>query len=171
MAICVNECGSVDSIGAPPINRERGIRFLDVDRFGVAIAGEPCGKLVGNVQQPRITGLGREQNMLTDANDPTVVVGGSTLDVARFIGETEALAVQHAALAATLVPLLAVSLVAPLSPVLLGRGARPALITVAGAVWMPGLGAALSSIGFGAILAFSALLFAGARLESDLTPL
>lgn len=29
---------------------------------------------------------------------------------------------------------------------------------VAGAVWMPGLGSALSSIGFGAIIAFSSLL-------------
>jgi MFS family permease len=64
------------------------------------------------------------------------------------------------ALATTLVPLIAVLLVAPLPPVPPQRGARPALIKVAGAVWMPGLGAAFSSIGFGAIIAFSSLLFA-----------
>jgi MFS family permease len=64
------------------------------------------------------------------------------------------------ALATMLLPLMALSLVAPLSPVALHRGARPALVKVVGAVWMPGLGAALSTIGFGAILAFGALLFA-----------
>ena len=53
-----------------------------------------------------------------------------------------------------------VVLVAPLSPVPAQRGARPALRQVAGAVWMPGLGSALSSIGFGAIIAFSSLLSA-----------
>jgi MFS family permease len=64
------------------------------------------------------------------------------------------------ALATMLVPLITVFLVAPLSPVPAQLGVRPALAKVAGAVWTPGLGAALSSIGFGAILAFSALLFA-----------
>jgi MFS family permease len=64
------------------------------------------------------------------------------------------------AIATTLVPLVAVLLVAPLSPVPLQRGARPTLMKVARAVWMPGLGSALSSIGFGAIVAFSSLLSA-----------
>jgi MFS family permease len=63
-------------------------------------------------------------------------------------------------LATALVPLLALLLAAPVAAVPPQGGHRPSLITVAGAVWMPGLGAALSSIGFGAILAFSALLFA-----------
>jgi MFS family permease len=63
------------------------------------------------------------------------------------------------ALATTLVPIVTLLLVAPLSPVLPGRRAgRPALIRVARAVWMPGVGSALSSIGFGAVLAFSALI-------------
>jgi MFS family permease len=64
------------------------------------------------------------------------------------------------AIATTLVPLVAVLLVAPLSPVPLQRGARPTLMKVARAVWMPGLGSALSSIGFGAVVAFSSLLSA-----------
>jgi MFS family permease len=64
------------------------------------------------------------------------------------------------AVATTLVPLTTVLLVAPLSPVPPQRSARPALMKVAGAVWMPGLGSALSSIGFGAIIAFSSLLSA-----------
>jgi MFS family permease len=65
------------------------------------------------------------------------------------------------ALATTLVPLLTLLLVVRLPAVRPSQpGARPALISVAGAVWMPGLGAAFSSIGFGAILAFGSLLFA-----------
>jgi MFS family permease len=64
------------------------------------------------------------------------------------------------ALATTLVPLATLLLVAPLRPAPPQPGARPALIRVAGAVWMPGLGAAFGSVGFGAIIAFSSLLFA-----------
>jgi MFS family permease len=64
------------------------------------------------------------------------------------------------AAATTLVPLLTRLLVAPLTPVPPQRGVRPALLKTARAVWMPGLGSALSSIGFGAIIAFSSLLSA-----------
>ena len=64
------------------------------------------------------------------------------------------------AIAATLMPLLTVLLVGLLSPVPPQHDARPSLRTVAAAVWLPGLGAALSSIGFGAIIAFSSLLAA-----------
>ena len=63
------------------------------------------------------------------------------------------------ALATTLVPLVTLLLVAPLAAVSRTRRAgRPALMRVVRAVWMPGVGSALSSIGFGAVLAFSALL-------------
>jgi len=51
-----------------------------------------------------------------------------------------------------------VLLVAPLSPVPPRREARPPLKTVAAAVWLPGFGSALSSIGFGAIITFGSLL-------------
>jgi hypothetical protein len=30
-----------------------------------AIAGQPCGELIGRVEQPSIAGFGREQNKLT----------------------------------------------------------------------------------------------------------
>ncbi len=63
------------------------------------------------------------------------------------------------ALATVLVPLAALLLVAPLRPVAPQPRSRPAFTKVAGAVWMPGLGLALSSIGFGATTAFVALLF------------
>jgi MFS family permease len=64
------------------------------------------------------------------------------------------------AIATTLMPLVTVLLVAPLSPVPPQREARPPFKTVAAAVWLPGLGSALSSIGFGAIIAFGSLLAA-----------
>jgi MFS family permease len=64
------------------------------------------------------------------------------------------------ALATMLVPLGTVLFVALLPSVPTRGGAHPSLLAVAGAIWMPGLGAALASIGFGAIIAFGALLAA-----------
>jgi predicted MFS family arabinose efflux permease len=59
-----------------------------------------------------------------------------------------------------LVPLFAILLIAPLSPVHTQRGAQTHLMNVLGAVWLPGFGSALSTVGFGAMIAFSALLSA-----------
>src|SRR5918911_4731517 len=64
------------------------------------------------------------------------------------------------ALATTLLPLATLLFVAPLSPVAPLHRGRPALTRVLGAVWVPGLGAAFGSVGFGAIIAFGSLLFA-----------
>jgi MFS family permease len=64
------------------------------------------------------------------------------------------------ALATTLVPLATLLPVAPLRPVAPLHRGRPAFTRVIGAVWVPGLGAAFGSVGFGAIIAFSSLLFA-----------
>ena len=64
------------------------------------------------------------------------------------------------ALATTLIPLFALLLVAPRRPVAPQGHARPAFTRVIGAVWVPGLGLALSSVGFGAITTFIVLLFA-----------
>jgi MFS family permease len=64
------------------------------------------------------------------------------------------------AVATMLVLLITVLLVAPLSPVPAQHGTRAALTKVLGVVWLPGFGAALSTVGFGAMIAFSALLSA-----------
>ncbi len=63
------------------------------------------------------------------------------------------------ALATALVPLGTLLLIVPLHPVAPQLRARPALTRVVGAVWVPGLGLAFSSVGFGAITTFIALLF------------
>src|SRR5271169_852701 len=63
-------------------------------------------------------------------------------------------------------PLITLLLIAPL------RGAAPAhknwpgILSVISRLWLPGVGAALSSVGFGAIIAFSSLLF----VEHDWMP-
>ncbi len=64
------------------------------------------------------------------------------------------------AVATIAVPLAAVGLVARLPAVPPQRGRRPATAKVAAAVWLPGFGSALSSVGFGAMIAFSSLLSA-----------
>src|SRR3954447_9178362 len=64
------------------------------------------------------------------------------------------------AVATILVPLITVLLVSPLSSVPAERGAQAGLMKVLGAVWLPGCGSALSSVGFGAMFAFSSLLSA-----------
>lgn len=64
------------------------------------------------------------------------------------------------AVATTLVPLVTIALVAPLASAPPQPGARSSLLKVARAVWMPGFGSALSSIGFGTMIAFSSLLSA-----------
>jgi MFS family permease len=64
------------------------------------------------------------------------------------------------AVATALIPLVTMLVVAPLAQIPPHHGARSHLLKVAATVWMPGLGSALSSIGFGTMIAFSSLLSA-----------
>ncbi len=63
------------------------------------------------------------------------------------------------AMATTVVPLIALLVVARVRPVNTQPKNPQGMSQVIGAVWVPGLGLAFSSIGFGAITAFIALLF------------
>jgi predicted MFS family arabinose efflux permease len=65
------------------------------------------------------------------------------------------------ALATMLIPLVALASIAALRPVAPGTVRRIPFYKVLGAVWVPGVGLALSSVGFGVITAFIALLFSG----------
>lgn len=56
-------------------------------------------------------------------------------------------------------PLLTLLLVAPLPPIAPVQQTRSSFVEVVGAVWIPGLGSALGSVGFGAVTTFVALLF------------
>jgi MFS family permease len=63
-------------------------------------------------------------------------------------------------LATTLASLAALPLVALLPAVAPAKHARASFVEVVGAVWVPGLGSALGSVGFGAVTTFVVLLFA-----------
>src|ERR1043165_1456479 len=62
------------------------------------------------------------------------------------------------AAATALIPVLTLLLVAKVPAASTPRGAPAGFLKVAGAVWLPGVGSALSSLGYGAMLAFSSLL-------------
>jgi hypothetical protein len=64
------------------------------------------------------------------------------------------------AVGTALAPLVTLMLIIPLRRVAPLSHVRPAFTRVIGAIWVPGVGAALSSVGFGAITAFVVLLFA-----------
>jgi MFS family permease len=64
------------------------------------------------------------------------------------------------AAATALIPLLTLLLVVPFNAASVPRGIPAGFLNVAGAVWMPGVGSALSSLGYGAMLSFSSLLAA-----------
>jgi MFS family permease len=64
------------------------------------------------------------------------------------------------ALATTLIPVVTLLLVAPLRGVVPTPRARASFTRVISVVWVPGLGLAFSSVGFGAITTFIVLLFA-----------
>ena len=63
------------------------------------------------------------------------------------------------AAATTLAPLATVALVIPLRSLALERRQSASMLAVARKIWLPGLGAALSSVGFGVIVSFGSLLF------------
>jgi Flp pilus assembly protein TadD len=67
-----------------------------LDGFGIAVSGQRRAKPVLFIEQPGISGLGREQDKLTDRDDSSVVSGCAALNVAYLIGETKVLAVNHA---------------------------------------------------------------------------
>ena len=64
------------------------------------------------------------------------------------------------AAATILVPLAAMLLVFPLAAIQAHHGAQSGFMKVLGTVWLPGFGSALSTVGFGAMIAFSSLLSA-----------
>src|SRR5215470_17861572 len=89
IVIRIDEGRSFDAIASLPTDGERGIGFLDVDRFALAVSGQPCRKPVGGIEQPGIAGFGGEQDQLTDGDDTSVLMGRLTLNIAHLIGQTK----------------------------------------------------------------------------------
>src|SRR3954447_20449589 len=124
--------------------------------------------LLGGAESFIITGALSWGLALVDPRDAGKVIAwiGMAMFAAMALGAPagSALYASHGfaaiALATTLAPLVTLLSVLPLRPVAPLHRGRPALIRVLGTVWVPGLGAAFGSVGFGAILAFGSLLFA-----------
>src|ERR1700736_4456158 len=95
ISIGVNERQSLEAVAALPTDGERGIGFLDVDRFALPVSSQPCREPIGGVEQPGIAGFGGEQDQLTDGNDAAVVIGCPALDIAHLIGQTKTLALHN----------------------------------------------------------------------------
>lgn len=128
-----------------------------------------CGRaLLGGAESFVITGaVSWELVLAGPANTGRVIawVGMAMFAALAFgapVGTTLYTLGGFAAVAAATIflPLLTVLLVAPLTPVAVQRGAQTGLLKVLGTVWLPGFGSALSTVGFGAMIAFSSLLSA-----------
>jgi MFS family permease len=145
--------------------------------LSLAFLGTPVGSvtvlllgraLVGAAESFIITGAVSWGLALVDPGSTGKVIAwiGMAMFAAMALGAPvgSALFASHGfasiAMATTLLPLATLLFIAPLSPVAPLHRGRPALTKVLGAVWVPGLGAALGSVGFGAIIAFGSLLFA-----------
>ncbi|WFU10307.1 arabinose transporter [Rhizobium sp. CB3090] len=78
-------------------------------------------------------------------------IGGSLYDAFGFVS---------VALATILVPALTLSVVVPMKAVASPHREPAAIRAVLGAIWVPGVGLAMASLGFGAMMTFASLLFA-----------
>ncbi len=143
------------------------LRFVDTPWLSVAIL--LCGRaLLGGAESFVITGAvswglalagpvntGRVIAWVGMAMFAALAFGAPVGTTLYMLGGFAAVAV-----ATILFPLITVLLVFPLTPVPVQRAAQTGLMRVLGAVWLPGFGAALSTVGFGAMIAFSSLLSA-----------
>lgn len=143
------------------------MRFVDVPALSAAIL--ICGRaLLGGSESFIITGALGWGLALVDARHTGKVIAwvGTAMYAAFAIGAPLGglLYARYGfltiALATTLVPLLALLTVAFRKGVAPHPRAKTPLHSVLRAVWLPGVGLALSSIGFGAVTTFVALLFA-----------
>ena len=82
VTIGVDEGFAFDVVVTLPVDRKGSVGFLDVERFGVTLAGEPERQVIVAVDDPGVAGFGGEQRELTEGDDAPIVLGGAALDVA-----------------------------------------------------------------------------------------
>ena len=143
------------------------LRFTDAPLTSVAILLLGRG-LLGGAESFIITAAVSWGLALVDSRSTGKVIAwvGSAMFAAFAIGAPAGSALYAGygfaaiAVATAATPLATLLLVALLPGVAPVRHARFSFAEVVGAVWMPGLGSALGSVGFGAVTTFAALLFA-----------
>src|SRR5262249_6139559 len=89
IVIRIDEGGSVDAIAPLPTDGERGIGFLNVDRFAVAVSSQSCREPVAWVEQPGIAGFGGEQDQLADGHDTALLMGRLTPNIPPLSAQTK----------------------------------------------------------------------------------
>src|SRR5258705_1198373 len=100
VAISVDEGGAFDAIVALPVDRKGSFGFFDVERFGVALAGEAERQVFFTVDDPGVASFAGEQRELTDGDDAPTVLGGAAGAIADLVGKTKARGINpHPALA------------------------------------------------------------------------
>lgn len=132
---------------------------------GILLAGRA---LLGGAESFIITAAVSWGLALAHSNNTGKVIAwvGSAMFAAFAIGAPVGSALYAAygfsaiSLATTLAPLVALPLVVLLPAVAPAKHTRASFVEVIGAAWVPGLGSALGSVGFGAVTTFVALLFA-----------
>lgn len=142
------------------------LRFTSTPRLSVTIllAGRA---MLGSAESFITTGALSWGLMLVDAQSAGKVMSwvGTAMYAALALGAPVGDAIYARfgfvaiGLVTTLVPCVVLPFVAQLRRVVPQNLKRPTLLKVVGAVWLPGIGLAFSSIGFGAITAFIGLLF------------
>ena len=80
-AVDEDERVDFDLIVALPTEATAATCFLELDLFGIAIPGQACAEVIGGIEQPCITGFGREQDQRTDGYETAVALGGTVLNV------------------------------------------------------------------------------------------
>ena len=60
-----------------------------MDRFALAVSGQPRREPFGGIEQPGIAGFGGEQDQQADGHDTAVLIGRLTLNIAHLIGQTK----------------------------------------------------------------------------------
>ena len=153
------------------------LRFVDAPVTSVAVL--LLGRAVlGGAESFVITGALGWGSALGGAQNTGKVIAwvGTAMYAAFAIGAPaggllyDAYGFRAIALATMLVPLATLAIIVRLRPVPPQAHARPPLTKVMGAVWVPGLGLAFSSLGFGAIATFIVLLFAANGWEHAWLP-
>src|SRR5262249_54628292 len=88
----VDECATINVVVTFPADCEVGVGFLEVDGLGVPISGKSCSEVVGGVQHPGVSSLGRKEHQRADGDKAGVICSGPALNVLDLLGEAKLLA-------------------------------------------------------------------------------